>query len=76
VKTWLARRRQRYEAAVLGCLLQGDIYAIDMWTRIGGSGGAIYVALASLEAQGMVCSDWADGPKPRRRRYWLREVDG
>ncbi len=76
---WRTRRRDRYDMAVIGCLLSGNIYVYDMWHRIGGSSGAIYIALGRLERNGTVWSAWVEQPTgmPRRRRYGLtrRAVD-
>jgi DNA-binding PadR family transcriptional regulator len=75
MRGWLNRRRERrYDracAAVLGRLLLGDVYALDIWKRIGGSSGDIYVALARLERQGLAWSELVEQPggAPRRRRY-------
>lgn len=75
IRRWRTRRRNRRydraEAAVLGRLLLGDIYVLDIWKRIGGSSGDVYVALARLERQGLAWSEFVEQPGggPRRRRY-------
>lgn len=75
MRGWLNRRRERrYDrayAAVLGRLLLGDTYALDIWKRIGGSSGDVYVALARLENQGLAASKLVEQPGggPPRRRY-------
>lgn len=70
ITTWRQQRRNRRDMAVLGCLLQGDIYVYDMWLRIGLTSGAIYLSLARLSAQGYAWSDWVEQASgPNRRRY-------
>ena len=70
---WTRRKNRRYdraEAAVLGRLLLGDIYVLDIWKRIGGSSGNVYVALARLERKGLAWSQVVEQPGgglPRRR---------
>ena len=67
---WAGRRRARSDAAVLGALLLGDIYAYDIWHRIGGSSGAIYRSLWRLEEAGDVWSARVDQPGAgSRKRY-------
>lgn len=60
---------------MLGCLLAGDIYVVDMWGRIGGSSGRIHLAVDRLKQQGLVWSAWVDqppgAPAPKRLRYGL-----
>jgi len=70
------RRRARSDAAVLGALLLGDIYVYDIWRRVGGSSGGIYLSLARLEKAGDVWSAWVDQPDAgsRRRRYGVTRV--
>jgi DNA-binding PadR family transcriptional regulator len=33
--------------------------------------GSMYSALYRLEDDGLVASEWAEGPSPRRREYWI-----
>lgn len=37
----------------------------------GASIGKIYVSLARMEKTGTIRSQWEDGPRPRRRKYFL-----
>ncbi len=72
------RRRERVKAAVLGRLLLGDRFTADIWRKIGGSSGDVYVALAQLEAAGVIESrleviqPW-ETPRPPRRWYQITE---
>lgn len=68
-KLWLQRRRNRRDTAVLGALLLGDIYTFDIWHRIGGNIGEIYLSLSRLEQLGLVWSDLVEalGFEPRKR---------
>lgn len=34
---------------------------------------SIYPEIIGLERDGVVASDWGDGPPPRRRIYWLKQ---
>lgn len=82
IKTWRnrrrERRRERVKAAVLGRLLLGDRYTVEIWRKIGGSSGDVYVALAQLEAAGVIESrleviqPW-ETPRPPRRWYRITE---
>lgn len=76
-KWWRARRTthlERLEAAVLGRLLLGDIYMLDIWKRLGGSSGDVHIALEQLQNKGLVWSAVVEQPggMPRRRRFGLR----
>lgn len=66
------------DALILGVLSHGPLhgYAIidELKRRSGGSldlpEGTVYPALHRLEASGLLCSAWSDGPR-RRRVYRL-----
>jgi Transcriptional regulator PadR-like family len=49
------------------------LYGLEIARRIRAKGGSLYPALARLEQDGWLLSDWEDaGPDaPRRRIYWL-----
>ena len=72
-RRWRSRRDQRHDATVLGCLLLGDIYGYDMMRRTGLGSGAIWPALARLERDRLIWSEWVEWPTGtrRRRRYEL-----
>ena len=70
VTNWLRRRRNRRDLAVVGALATGSIYVYDMWHRIGGSSGGIYLSLDRLEKAGFVLSSWAEQPDGSRRRVY------
>lgn len=70
VRNWLRRRRNRRDLAVVGALATGSVYALDMWDRMGGSSGGIYLALDRLERAGYVLADWAEQPAGSRRRIY------
>lgn len=69
LKLWLRRRQDRHDIAVLGALLLGDIYPFDIWHRIGGNMGKIYLSLSRLEQKGLIWSDLVEalGFEPRKR---------
>jgi hypothetical protein len=46
-------------------------HALRLARCAGVSPARLHVYLAQLEAQDAISSDWAEGPYPRRRRYWL-----
>lgn len=76
---WLKRRseqrRNRADALILGCLLQGDVGYVEIWRRTGLGPASVYPALARLEADGRVWSGVGHEPEPRRRYYFLAEHD-
>lgn len=49
------------------------LYGLDIARLAHTKGGSTYPALAHLETEGWVLSDWEqpDGDYPRRRVYWL-----
>lgn len=65
-----AQRAERRNMMVFGSLFmranEGGTYATDLWYRLGGSSGAIYRALWSLEEDGLVVGEWDDSEPPRR----------
>lgn len=72
-----AARRQRDEAVVAGVLLrQGAMSAWPLTQATGLRTMRVYAALARLERDGTVVSDWEDGPYPRRRLYRLAGTGG
>lgn len=42
--------------------------ALDLWLW---QSGKLYAVLYSLEAEGVITSEFVDGPHPRRRVYWI-----
>jgi DNA-binding PadR family transcriptional regulator len=71
-RRWYERRLARRETAVLGALAMGDIYVSDIWQRVGGNVGWVYLSLQSLERQEIAWSAWAEQPAgPARRRYGI-----
>lgn len=57
-------------SAMHSVLATGSIYVYDMWERIGGSAGGIYLSLDRLEKSGWVLADWAEQPDGTRRRTY------
>lgn len=67
--TWLQRRRNRFDLAVFGAVVQGDRFFLDIQNRIGGGSGRIYPALDRLIRAGLVTRTRAEG----RVRYIISE---
>lgn len=67
-----AQRAERRNMMVFGSLVMHAhahapyLHSTDLWFRLGGSSGAIYLALGSLEKDGLVVSEWDDSEPPRR----------
>lgn len=76
LRQWLADRRAQREALVAN-VLEGStgttVWAIAQQTGL--SAARVHAALIRMEFDGRVASDWQPGPHPRRRLYWLSEVE-
>ncbi len=78
---WRERNRLRWERQILAVMLLRETLNMDAasgWplmraTRL--SGGAVYTALARLEAAGMVTSEWEVRADDRPRRRFYRITD-
>lgn len=70
---WFERRRNRLDAAVIGALLQGDRYFLDIQRRIGGGSSTIYPALTRLENRQLVARVPAESVRGRVH-YVLRHA--
>lgn len=64
-------RRKRHEELLLALLAAkpSGRFGVDMWHLAGIGSGAMYVALARLEREGLVTSSWAEDTDPQRRLY-------
>ena len=73
IRRALAARRQRHMDLLLAILAAREEgrFGADMWRLSGVPSGAMYVALAHLEREGLVVSSWAEGTNPRRRLYQI-----
>lgn len=65
-------RRQRHADLILAILAAREEgrFGADMWHLSGVPSGAMYVALARLEREGLVTSGWADDHAGRTRRLY------
>ncbi len=71
IRRALQSRRQRHMDLLLAILAAREEgrFGADMWRLSGIPSGAMYVALARLEREGLVVSSWAEWTSPRRRLY-------
>jgi hypothetical protein len=84
IRQWLRRRETRRVRRVLTVLLLHDLLGgqppVSGWPlgRATRDGASVYIALAALEREGLVCADWETLPpgvdRPRRRFYRLTEA--
>jgi|ERR1700691_2056003 len=81
---WEAQLRRGYlEIAVLGCLWDGSLYALEMLRKLeqAESGltvteGTIYPLLGRLRAEGIVNSTWVESQLGHPRRYYELTQEG
>lgn len=72
---YLQRRRQQADLIIIGALTDGELPGHPLMQRTGLGPGRLYDALRRLEDAGRITSDWADGPRPRRRVYRLARTE-
>jgi DNA-binding PadR family transcriptional regulator len=72
IRRALQSRRQRHADLILAILAAREAgrFGADMWRLSGVPSGAMYVALAHLEREGLVTSGWAEDHAGRRRRLY------
>lgn len=72
-----SRRVVRRRYSILGVLAErGPSTGIEICYVLRRATGTIYPDLAWMEGYGLIASEWADEPHPRRRLYRLADKGG